>query len=92
MIDTYDCATIIRMNKLTLSVDPGVVRAAKRYADARGTSLSRLVETMLQLVAGSAPGDGRAKRAAPPVLARLRGSLKRGTVADYHRHLERKYR
>ena len=76
------------MTKLTLSVDEHVVSHAKRYAEARGTSVSRLVETMLRLV--STPVRGRA--GSPPVLARLRGSLKRGSVGDYRRHLERKYR
>lgn len=38
-------------SKLTLSVDDGVVRRAKRYARARGTSISRLVERFLALVA-----------------------------------------
>ena len=76
------------MEKLTLSVNPHTVRRAKRYAKARGTSVSRLVETMLDLIAAPAP-DGDAP---PPVLAKLRGSLGKGTVADYRRHLERKYR
>ena len=35
------------MAKLTLSVDEEVVRGAKRYAAARGTSVSRLVERYL---------------------------------------------
>ena len=35
------------MSKLTLSVDPAVVRRAKKYAAARGTSVSRLVTTYL---------------------------------------------
>lgn len=76
------------MEKLTLSVDPQVVTRAKRYAKARGTSVSKLVESMLDMVAlpTGDPGD------APPVLARLRGSMKRGSEADYHRYLERKYR
>ncbi len=30
--------------------------------------------------------------APPPVLGKLRGSLATGTVADYERHLARKYR
>jgi hypothetical protein len=76
------------MPKLTLSVDARVVSRAKRYASSRGTSVSRLVETMLELVATPAPPH----RDAPPVLARLRGSMKRGSVADYRRYLERKYR
>lgn len=76
------------MEKLTLSVDGTVVIRAKRYAAARGTSVSRLVETMLEMVAG---GD-RPSRVAPPVLARLRGSLKRGGRADYRAYLQKKYR
>lgn len=75
------------MAKLTLSVDEGVVERAKRYARDRGTSVSRVVETMLSLVARP-----DAKGAAPaPVLARLRGSMKRGSTADYRRHLRRKH-
>lgn len=77
------------MQKLTLSVDAAVINRAKRYAAARGTSVSRLVETMLDLVATPTVDDGDD---APPVLTRLRGSLKRGAVADYRRHLSRKYR
>jgi Family of unknown function (DUF6364) len=76
------------MEKLTLSVDPQVVARAKRYAKARGTSVSRLVESMLDLVALPTGGDGDV----PPVLAKLRGSMKRGSEADYRRYLERKYR
>ena len=73
------------MPKLTLSVDAGVVLRAKRYARARGTSVSRLVETVLHLV--SAPAS---RRPPTPALGRLRGSLKRGAVQDHRRHLERK--
>ena len=38
------------MPKLTLSVDARVVTRAKRYARTRGTSVSRLVETLLDAV------------------------------------------
>ena len=78
--DTY-------MPKLTLSVDGKIVRRAKRYAAARGTSLSRLVERYLELL--SRPFD---MAEAPPVLRMLRGAA-RGIPADAHRrHLTRKYR
>lgn len=86
------------MEKLTLSIDPVVIARAKRYAKARGTSVSRLVEQMLDLASsGAHPAPAaRARQAAPveppPVLARLRGSLKRGTVDDYKAYLERKHR
>ena len=76
------------MTKLTLSVDERVVERAKRYARARGTSVSQLVETMLDLV--SEPVDASGSGAS--VLARLRGSMKRGSVGAYHRYLQRKYR
>jgi len=45
----------------------------------------------LRLVSTRSAGI-EAPSAQPPVLRRLRGSLKRGTVTDYRRHLERKYR
>ncbi len=86
------------MEKLTLSIDPVVIARAKRYAKARGTSVSRLVEQMLDLASsGSHPApSARASQATtaqpPPVLARLRGSLKRGAVDDYKAYLERKHR
>jgi Family of unknown function (DUF6364) len=76
------------MQKLTLSVDAKVVARAKRYARAQGTSVSRLVEKMLDLASAS----GTRAASAPPVLTRLRGSLKGADVADYRRYLERKYR
>jgi hypothetical protein len=52
-----------------------------------------MVENMLRLVSSSPEGrEDRAEASPPPVLSRLRGSLKRGSVRDYQRHLERKYR
>jgi hypothetical protein len=78
------------MTKLTLSVDDGVVRRAKRYAHARGTSVSRLVERFLSLVATDERSP--AGRSEPPILHRLRGSLKGSVPADYQRYLERKHR
>ena len=80
------------MQKLTLSVDRRVVDRAKRYARARGTSVSRLVEAYLDLVHAPAERDDRAVGRTPPVLARLRGSLKSASVDDYRRYLQRKYR
>ena len=79
------------MTKLTLSVEQGVVKRAKRYAAGRGTSVSRLVERYLDLVSRPAP---EAEVDPTPVLKRLRSELKRASVevADYRRYLERKYR
>ena len=75
------------MPKLTLSVDARVVRRAKRYADAVGTSVSALVERYLDSLTQPA-----ADRDQPPVLRALRGAA-RGVDPDAHRrHLLRKYR
>jgi len=75
------------MPKLTLSVDEEVVRRAKRYAAAKGTSVSRLVERYLALL--STPPKSVDQT---PVLRRLRGAG-RSVSADAHRqHLSRKYR
>lgn len=76
------------MAKLTLSVDEQVVQGAKRYAAARGTSVSRLVEQYLALLSRSP----QAADSQTPVLRLLRGAA-RGVPADaYRRHLRRKYR
>ena len=80
------------MQKLTLSVDRRVVARAKRYARARGTSVSRLVEAYLDVVHAAGPRGGRSAGRTPPVLARLRGSLTTASVEDYRRYLQRKYR
>jgi hypothetical protein len=75
------------MPKLTLSVDEKVVRSAKRYAAAQGTSVSRLVERYLDLLSRSFDMAD-----APPVLRMLRGAA-RGIPPDaYRKHLMRKYR
>jgi hypothetical protein len=79
------------MAKLTLSVDAAVVRDAKRYAAAHGTSVSSLVERYLELLARpTTPSLGPET----PVLERLRGILKGRSTdeAAYRHHLERKYR
>ena len=74
------------MPKLTLSVDERVVRRAKRYAAAHGTSVSKLVERYLDLLAR--PFE---MSEAPPVLRMLRGAA-RGVPPDiYRRHVSRKY-
>jgi hypothetical protein len=75
------------MPKLTLSVDEKVVRGAKRYAAAHGTSVSRLVERYLALLSRPPVRAGQ-----PPVLNMLRGAA-RGVSTETHRqHLARKYR
>jgi hypothetical protein len=75
------------MSKLTLSIDDSVIVRAKRYANQHGFSVSRLVEIYLDAVA--APPVPATE---PPVLRSLRGSLKKGDLDDYRKHLREKYR
>jgi hypothetical protein len=79
------------MAKLTLSVDEAVVERAKMYAAREGTSVSRLVEAYLGLLAQPARAS---REELPPITRRLAGALK-GAREDrkaYQRPLERKYR
>ena len=72
--------------KLTLSVNPAVVSRAKRYAKRQGVSVSRLVEAYLASISEeAAPAD------LPPVVASLRGTLKKADPDAYRKHLVRKY-
>ncbi len=75
------------MAKLTLSVDKEVIRRAKRYARAQGSSVSRLVESYLELIAGPS-----ANSEDPPVLRSLRGILRTADPRLYRRYLVKKYR
>ncbi|GDX80849.1 hypothetical protein LBMAG42_26600 [Deltaproteobacteria bacterium] len=74
--------------KLTLTVDPRVIAAAKVYAAGVGTSVSQLVEDYLAAIV-AVP----AVTPATPVLARLRGSMRgaTGDIEDHRRHLVEKY-
>ncbi len=72
--------------KLTLTVDPRVIADAKRYAANAGTSVSQLVEDYLAAIVA-----GPTHVTAPPVLARLRGSLRDVDVEDFRRHQVEKY-
>lgn len=76
----------MRAAKLTLSVDPKVIEAAKEYATETGTSVSHLVEDFLAAVVSR-----NARPISTPVLSRLRGSLRGVEVQDYHDHLAEKY-
>lgn len=75
------------MSKLTLSVDEQVVREAKRYAAARGTSVSRLVERYLGLLSKPPKSEEQT-----PVLKMLRGSARSVSPDAYRQHVDRKYR
>jgi hypothetical protein len=77
------------MSKLTLSVDDAVVSRAKRYAKRQGVSVSQMVEAYLAAVSES---GAPAPRDFPPILRSLRGSLQRGDLETYRKHLAVKYK
>ena len=78
--------------KLTLRLDEGVIRDAKRATRARGVSLSEMVSGYFRAVC-----KGKTvKIKATPVLAEISGVLSpkanpKKLVAVYHKHIEEKY-
>jgi hypothetical protein len=86
----------VAMNtKLTLRLDEDLIRKAKRYSDASGKSLSKLVADYFALIE-TARADDRA--ALPPKVRALLGALAPLPGAssvkerDYRLHLEEKHR
>lgn len=72
--------------KLTLSVDPAVIEAAKKYAAASGKSVSQLVEAYLAAIT-----TDRSEGAPPPQLARWRGSMSEVDVEQHKAWWAQKY-
>jgi hypothetical protein len=79
--------------KLTLRLDEGVIRNARRAASARGVSLSEMVSGYFQ----AACKGKTVKIEATPVLAEISGVL--SSKADpkklfpkYHKHIQEEYR
>ena len=77
--------------KLTLRLDDGLIRNAKRFSTKSGKSVSRLVADYFALI------DSGEEVPGPEITPRVRsliGSLKGATSTedDDHRHLEEKYR
>lgn len=87
--------------KLTLRLDPGLIRRAKRYARERGKSLSRLVADYFALLQAQGEKAKREERAEvpaepeelPPLTRSLWGALSGRELdeADYREHLEEKH-
>ena len=76
------------MSKIKVTIEGEILARAKRYAKARGVSISKMVEAYLAAVAeptARVPAD-------TPILRSVRGILKRTDVKDYQRHLAVKYR
>ena len=78
--------------KLTIRIDRATLEGAKRYAQAHGTSLTRLVTGHLERLGADDETCGEA-----PVTRRLTGVLPHGvlpsdaSLQDYREHLERKH-
>jgi hypothetical protein len=88
--------TEVAMNtKLTLRLDEELIERAKRYSEASGKSLSRLVADYFALIETARDED---RGALPPKARSLLGALvpaPGGSAVDereYRRHLERKHR
>lgn len=83
--------------KLTLRMDEKIIKAAKRYARKRGTSLSRLVADYLEMVSAKGTSSGSASTfERTPILSEISGVLqktspKKDLHKEYHNHLEKKY-
>ena len=80
--------------KLTLRLDQGLIKNAKREARIRGTSLSQMVADYFRGIQSRNTSPSDSAKGLPPVTASLLGSLKGRNLdrAQYRRHLEQKYR
>lgn len=81
-------------SKLTLRMDSDLIEAAKKVAEHRKTSLSRLVADYFSALLVNDPSEGSISL--PPKTRSLLGALRAGahsgpTEADHVAHLERKY-
>jgi len=80
--------------KLTLRMDENLIDVAKKEADHRGKSLSRMVADYFSALAGSRRKFLEGKRKPlPPLTAALTGCLKGAKVDEraYRRYVEKKY-
>lgn len=81
--------------KLTLRMERAVIQRAKRYARARGKSVSRLVADYFALLEPTSPQPPSVEETErlPPVTRSLLGSLSGADLdeSDYRRHLEEKH-
>lgn len=84
--------------KLTLRLERALIERAKRYASARGTSVSQIVANYFQAITAEDTAAPRAgdqwKQDLPPITRSLVG-LAAGSEqdeADYRRYLEQKHR
>lgn len=72
-----------KTTKLTLAIDPGVVRRAKSYAGAHNTTVSGLVESYLRRITSDAVGEETVRYGqVPSVTQSLIGAIGRAEEVD----------
>jgi hypothetical protein len=80
-------------SKLTLKLDSRVIEKAKVYARRKNTSLSKLVESYLQLLTSTSKGSEDPD--VTPLVKSLSGVLDEAQLRDYEesykKHLRKKY-
>lgn len=70
--------------KLTLTIEEQVIKSAKKYAQKRGRSLSKLVENYLKSISSKETD----KKELSPKVARLMGIINLPDDYDYKKDLE----
>jgi hypothetical protein len=88
MNQTFIRQEIQMQTKLTVRVNQDLIQAAKRYARARGVSLSQLIEAYLNTLAV----EQNEPQTQTPILQRLTGILPpEVSLEDIHQHWQEKY-
>lgn len=83
--------------KLTLRMDENIIRAAKKYAQKQGVSLSKLVADYLRIISVKThPSKNKAVFEPTPILSEITGVLQKASRhkdlrEEYRDHLEEKY-
>ena len=87
------CSLYVMQTKLTLRIDSRLIANAKKVAEERNSSLSRLVSDFFDALAQDAPSREIANL--PPTTKSLHGALEGASVGDdredYRRFLEGKH-
>lgn len=83
--------------KLTLRMDENIIRAAKKYAQKQGVSLSKLVADYLRIISVKTNSSKNKTAFEPtPILSEITGVLQKASRhkdlrEEYRAHLEEKY-
>lgn len=83
------------MSKLTLHVDPELVRSVKHYAKRHHISVSQLVSVYFKRISQRIkPVTASAVQSLPPLTASLKGVIKQTKIdeKEYYKYLEEKHR